>query len=218
MSTIKFDPTFKDRPLSWSQLSAFEWSPEEWYQRYVLRIKPENTPAMEFGNKVDKKLQEDPTWHPEIPRYESLQHKVNVKFGKIHMVAFFDTYVAPKKVPKFEARGYVTTVAMLDDYKTGVKAWTQDRADETGQLTMYGFMLWLRDKIKPEDVDFGIHWLATKENGDFSVSLVKDVKAKSFRTKRTMKQLLKFGQYINATVKKMEAYVNERKSRPGGLV
>lgn len=199
----KFDPTFKKRPLSWSQLSAFAWSKEQWYDRYILGIKSEQTPALLFGDLVDKRIQSDPKFFPEIPRYEHLQFKVTAKFGKMHLVGIMDTYDSP-----YDKKDHMGAVR---DYKTGAKKWTQDRADETGQLTFYALLLWQSDyKLAPHQFRFFIDWIPTQENGDFSVSHLKGAKVQHFETKRTMQDVLKFGQYINATVKEMAAYAKER--------
>jgi len=205
-----WEPTFKDRPLSWSQLSAFEWNKEEWYDRYVLFKKPVISREMEFGTMVDQRLQEDPAFHPEIPRGESLQHKILTKFEKMHLIAILDSFSPSRRIPKFGASGTVKTKVQIDDYKTGKKAWDQKRIDESGQLTFYAFTLWLHEKIHPKDVALGIWWLPTQENGDFSISQLKGSKVQHFQSSRTMQDLLKFGKYIKATVKEMEEYVKER--------
>lgn len=192
---MKFDNV---RPLSWSSISSFEWNPEEWFESYYLG-KKKTSKEMEFGSVVDKKLQTDPTYLPFVPRYEHMQYPMQIMFGKIPLVGIPDGL-------------NLTDSLVLADYKTGKKAWNKKRADETGQLTMYLLMLYVTKKITPEKFKLFIHWLPTKENGDFSISFVEPIEKyyKVFETKRTMLDVLNFGAYINETYEKMRKYVEAR--------
>lgn len=218
----------KKRPMSWSSLSLFDeppyCNPEKWYQKYVIHqdctrskyegsiitqqafcavtgiIDDENCPQnetsreMQFGSLIDKALQLDPTFLPHVPRYTHMQYELRTKFGAIPLVGYPDGLeLIPKK-------------RTLADYKTGKAPWTQKKADEAGQLTMYLLLLWIIEKIPPEEFECMIHWLPTKDNGDFSISLVDDTDLRTFYTSRTMVDILRFGQRINATYKAMEEY------------
>lgn len=185
---------FNKRPLSWSALSSFEWSPEQWYRTYVLGEKP-SSKEMDFGSVVDKKIQKDPTFLPTLPRYTHMQYPLKVVFNKIPLIGFPD--------------GVCFDNGLLADYKTGKKAWDQKRADETGQLTMYLFMIYAAKKLRPEQFKCFIHWLPTKENGDFTISFTDDMEPVTIETKRTMQDVLAFGARINATVKAMNEYLKE---------
>jgi hypothetical protein len=74
------------RPLSWSAISSFEWNREQWFAKYVTGEKPVDTPELIFGKEVDERLQEDPTFLPEIVRYEELQFKMECKLGKYALI------------------------------------------------------------------------------------------------------------------------------------
>lgn len=182
----------KTRALSWSSISSFEYNKEQWFDTYILG-KRQETAALSFGSLVDKKLQDDPAYLPEIVRLPLLQHKMNAMFGKIPLVGVADG---------FDRAGH-----KLLDYKTGKVVWNQKRADETGQLTMYCLLLYITEKIKPEEMDLSIIWLETCENGDFSISFKEPLIVRTFETKRTMKQILTFGMKINKTYREMEEYV-----------
>lgn len=192
----KYKTFDRKRPVSWSFISSFEWSPEQWYQTYVLGIR-QSSRQMEFGSYVDKRLQDDPTFLPEVVRYANLQHKMLAKLGKVPLIGLTDAMQLD----------HFGDWAKVRDYKTGVKAWTQARADETGQLTMYCLLLWLTEKVRPEDVELYIDWLPTKEMGDYTIGF-RDRKPKpvTFQTKRTMKQVLEFGERINRTLIAAEEY------------
>lgn len=185
-------PTFdlKKRPLSWSAISSFEYDPEQWYRRYVLGIKDPSTAPMEFGKEIGEKLATDPSFLPGVPRRSHFEYELRCMFGKIPLIGFIDSYL-----PHTD----------LDEYKTGVKPWTQKRVDEHGQLDMYLLMLYLCHQVRPEKIRVRLHWLPTQENGDFSISLVSE-DCHSFDTKRTMVDVLHFGDRINSTVKQMREY------------
>lgn len=194
----KFDilEFLQGRPLSWSALSSFEWSPEAWHSRYILNQTEEPTEELKFGKMIDERLQADPTFMPHVERFPILQHKMEANLGKIPLIGFAD--------------GFRREPPALKDDKTGAKIWDRARADETGQLTFYALLLWLTEKIKPESVDFSIWWMPTVKGGDFKISLIDEKDVKVFHTKRTMRQILEFGVRIQATTRAMELYVNSR--------
>lgn len=185
-------PTFdKKRPLSWSAISSFEYNKEQWYESYVLG-KKQSSREMDFGSKVDKQIQTDLTFLPELPRYELMQYKMTVMFGKIPLIGLPD--------------GLDLNAFLLADYKTGKKAWDKKRADETGQLTMYLFLVYIQERILPEKFRCFIHWLPTQDNGDFTISFTTKFAIQTFETRRTMKDLLDFGKRIKKVYKEMEDY------------
>ena len=97
----------------------------------------------------------------------------------------------------------------MAEFKTGKVKWTQKRVDELGQIDMYLLMLYITHKIRPEDMTVHLYWLPTKENGDFSISFVEPFRVKSFRTCRTMTQILEFGVFINKIQKEMIDYCEQ---------
>ena len=183
-----------NRAISWSAISSFDWDPEQWFETYILG-KRSTSREMEFGSVVDKRFQEDPTFLPTIPRYGMLQHKMEAKLGKIKLVGVPDDLC----LDTFK----------LFDLKTGKTAWTQKRADETGQLKMYLLLVWLNYKIPPEKFSCGIHWVPTYEKGDFSIALIEPVKPQTFPVKITMREILEFGVRIERTVAAMKKYAEE---------
>lgn len=199
----------ESRPLSWSAISSFEWNPQQWYEKYVLKQYPEPTAELLFGGMVDKKIQSDPTFLPLLTRYPVEQFEMRATFNGIPLIGFSDAY-QPRVRP---AKGRDSVCAAIRDYKTGRKAWDKKRADETGQLTLYAFFLYLMEKIKPEDVELYIDWLPTHIK-DGKICFIEDDHTKlvpqTFKTKRTMSQVLKFGQRINDTWIKMEEYCQHK--------
>lgn len=185
----------KSRPLSWSAISSFEYDPREWYKKYVLKEEQTTSAEMEFGKKFAESIEYGTC---AIPGFLEIlankkEHKFEVMFGKIKLIGFADAFCDK-------------TFRKLDEIKTGKKAWTQKRADTHGQIDMYLLMNYITNKIKPEDVECAIHWFPTKDNGDFSISLDHPHRYYTFRTKRTMQDILNFGAKINRIFKEMEEY------------
>jgi hypothetical protein len=180
------------RPLSWSAISSFEYSKDQWYRSYILGEK-QTSKEMDFGKVIDQRFQDDPTFLPTIPRGETLQLKLSTTFSKIPLIGVPDI-ISIEKDP------------MIGDLKTGRKAWDQRRADETGQLTFYSLLVYLNYKLKPEDFRFFIYWVPTMETEDFKVDF-KGTDVHIIETKRTMSDLLKFGQRIKDTVNAMDEYI-----------
>ncbi len=192
---------WKARDFSWSQISSFEYDPEQWYRKYFLREEEYETEELKFGKYIGEKLASDPKFILEVPRLDKFEHCFRVMFGKIMLIGYAD--------------GFCTiTKKKLDEYKTGVKEWTQKRADEHGQFDMYLLMHYITEKIKPEEVQLRLVWLPTerKENGDFKVviKLKEPVVPQIFKTKRTMQDILNFGARINRIHRQMEVYANVR--------
>lgn len=152
---------------------------------------------MTFGSLVGKRLETDPKFLPMIPRHSTMEFPFTCKFGKVTagLVGYADTFCDK-------------TFKKLGEYKTGKKEWTQKRVDEHLQIDMYLLMNFIMHKIKPEDVEITLVWMPTMERNDFSIFFVPDVekKIKIFKTKRTMIDILRFGEMINNIYSAMEDY------------
>ncbi len=192
----------KTRPLSYSALNSFAdpqyGSPEKWYKTYILGER-QSSAELTFGSKIDKLIQDDSTFCPTLPRYPLMQYQMDVIYNK--------------KIPMTgKPDGLCLDTFLLADFKTGKASWTQSRADETDQLTAYLFFIYIKHKISPEKFRCFIHWLPTKkvEHGNFDVEILfrdKNLVPITFETKRTMQDLLKFGEKVNETVLAMQEYV-----------
>lgn len=188
-------PTFnKDRPLSWSAISSFEYDPEQWYKKYVLGEAVTETKEMVWGKMVAESFGTDKPLAP-VEIYPVVEHKMAVIFNKMKLIGYIDTYDP--------------ATHNFREYKTGKKPWTQDRANEHGQLKMYALMLYVSHKVTPDKYTIFLDYIPTKENGDFSVDFVKPIKVHSFQVHLTMQDILRFAARINETVKAMEAYAQK---------
>lgn len=185
------------RALSWSALSSFEYNKEQWYKKYVLGIEQIKTAELEFGSMIGKRLEIENSFLPMITRQSAMEYGFNVVFDGIPLIGFADSFCDK-------------TFKKLEEYKTGKKKWTQERADEHGQITMYLLMNFITHKIRPDEVQCTIHWMPTQDNGDFSISFIEPIeeKIKQFKTKRTMQQMLEFAQRLKKVYKEMQIYSN----------
>ncbi len=230
-----------ERSFSWSAISSFKYSKEQWWLKYVLHkdctyenhakgthafcviagfADPEcpvvkKTIELEFGSMVDEKIQKDKKFIPELVRYPIMQHEMRCELNGIKLVGIADTYrpIGIEAIPKRKIGDMNIGFDFkpgLRDYKTGRVKWDQKRANETGQLTMYCFLLWQIEKIRPEDVELWIDWLPTHTKDGKIEFLENPVKPISFRTKRTMKEVLEFGRYIMEVHSEMYQYAMNR--------
>jgi hypothetical protein len=191
---------WKTRDFSWSQLSSWEYDKEQWYKRYILDERDEPSKEMLFGRVLADALEHGTCEIPELVKRLPFkkEHPFKVKFGALTMVGYADD---------FDDKTFTT----LNEVKTGKRPWDQKRVDEHGQLTMYCLLNYITNKVRPEDVEIGLHWLPTRETGDFTISFTEPVQVISFKTKRTMQDILKFGSKINSTYKEMEEYCKVHK-------
>lgn len=174
-------------------MSSFRYDRERWYKSYILGQK-ESSKYLTLGKEIDQRIQDDPTFLPELPRYELMQHHMRVMFNGIQLMGTPDGINIKKN-------------KQLADFKTGRIPWTQKKAEDTGQLLMYLLLIYITMKIKPEEFDCYIHWLESEDLGDFSVDLKKNVKIRTFKVKHTMADILAFGNEIIKTYKEMGEYL-----------
>ena len=197
---MNFKKRFLERPLSWSQLSSFEWDKNQWHVRYILNAPTLTTPEMEFGKLVGEKLANDETFLPSVPRLKKFEVKLEARFGKIPLIGFLDTADSVQN--------------RFDEYKTGKKGkneWSQKKVDNHGQIDMYLLMLYLTHKVRPEDMNVALHWLPTVKNEEGIIALIEPFYFKTFETKRTLNQILQFGVRINRAVAEMEKFCESMK-------
>ena len=190
---------WKARPYSWSQHSSFrDYSPEDWYQSYVLGIKKPSNRRMDFGSAVGKRIESDPTYIPQLPRgvmeYGIGQEGNECYLGKISLVGFFDSYNEGDLI--------------IDEFKTSSPTgWSQKKVEDHDQLTMYCLLLMLKHNIKPEQVRIRLHHMHTVESGDFSIKFASPFTIDTYETRRDTKRTLMFGAEIIKIRKEMQQYI-----------
>src|SRR3990167_2225728 len=128
------------RPLSWSAISSFQYSPGQWYAKYILGHKEPESEAMKFGKKIGEKLSSDASFLPEVLRYKVFEKELGGRIGDIPLVGFLD--------------GFQEKPMAFVEYKTSgnTKKWTSKSVASHGQLDFYFFLLWLNYKVPPEKI------------------------------------------------------------------
>jgi len=189
-----FTDRFIIRPLSYSQLSSFEYSPAEWYKRYVL-LKPDPpNAAMLYGTKVGDSIGTENSLVPTLTPPGVKEYELRANIGKIKMVGYADHHCSETKI--------------LNENKTtdNPNKWNQKSVDAHGQMTMYALLLLLQDKVKPEDVTMFLNYIPVTIGGDFQYRLPEPPTYTAIPTRRTTTDVLRYVGYIEETVKAMEKY------------
>lgn len=190
--------TWKKRPVSWSQLYSWQYSKDQWANKYIFGIDDGGNNLMRFGNVVGDTLGTPksmcPLLNPSLVGVKEFE--LTAKLNGLTLTGFADHYCPDTKV--------------LNENKTSVNLnrWDQDKVDNHHQLTMYALMLMLTNKTKPEDVEMWLNFIPVKETQNFEMDLVSPDLFHRFPTRRTTKQCLEFGASINKTLKAMELYAN----------
>lgn len=186
------------RGFSWSQLISFEDYIDQWFTKYVLEESIKLTrlekDRMSFGNLVGASFATENPMVPGIVIYPEMEYELRVPYNDITLVGYIDSYDPDKK--------------LLREYKTSSNPnkWNQKSVDEHGQLTMYAFMLKLKENVSPEDLTIHLDYIPVEETFD-GMALTKPVTFHTFETKRTMNDIVQFGVRINKALKQMEEYV-----------
>lgn len=194
---------WRGRDYSWSQHSAFLWSPTQWFNRYVLEIEEPPTPELEFGKKFAEAAENGKPLAP-ITMHSRMEQDFKVPFNGIKLIGFADTF-CDKSLKK------------IGEYKTGMKEWTQKRVDEHGQLTFYCLMNLIGNGVKPEEVELFLEWVPTvriwkpkEHDADFDYRMdFRDTPPVPlhFKTKRTTADTLAFGGQLIRVRKEMEQFI-----------
>jgi hypothetical protein len=187
---------WKARAISWSQLSSWKYSKDQWAFKYILNKIEEPNAGMVFGNTVGDTLGTSESVVPNLNPFliGDKEHELHVKMNQYSLIGYCDHYCPKEKV--------------LNENKTSqnLGRWNKKEVDAHGQLTMYALMLLLRDKIQPEDIEMWLNFIPVRMNGAFELELISPDTFYRFPTKRTLQQVLQFGADIDTTIKEMEKY------------
>ncbi len=187
----------KIRPLSWSAISSFEYDKEQWYRKYVLNEATPSNPAMEAGKRIGERIASDLSYLPELPRLKQYEKKLEGKIGNIVLIGYLDMFDPETK--------------NFDEIKTSAnkKKWSQKSSDTHGQLDMYYLLLWLNYEVQPEKIRSRLHYIPVEETATFEIDIITPISIQTFEVKKTTKDILKFGAYLQKTYKDMIEYTEE---------
>lgn len=188
---------FKTRPLSHSQLSSWEYNKDAWYRSYILGKRDPANAAMLFGSVVGDSIGTPQSLVPDLVPPGVKEYALEANLGDIRIVGYADHYCPDTLV--------------LHENKTSDKEdrWTQKKTDQHPQLTMYALMLFLRDKVKPEDVEMWLNFIPV-EIGGLTLDQYRmptPPRYTSFKTRRTTHDIMAYSSYVVQTVKDMDEYI-----------
>jgi len=173
--------------LSYSQKVLFDNDPDMYRQVYFEgKTLPVNK-YMRFGRLFADIMESDEKTSGTLelvrvfaPREPKQEYKIKVNADGIPLFGILDQF-NPYSKPK-----------RIREDKTG-KKWTQRMVDKNEQLTFYAYMVYLKYGKIP---DLFLDWFKTKVVGE-DVQLTGDIT--TFRTKRTLKDLLFYHAELNRT-------------------
>lgn len=109
--------------LSYSAVSTWLYSKEQFRKRYYENAPFHPTPEMIFGKKIATMLEHDHEDFSHVPRYPKSEQKLQVQLGDVLFYGFIDSF-HPDELRIYE-------------YKTGKTPWTKKRVAEHLQLDLY---------------------------------------------------------------------------------
>lgn len=177
--------------LSWSMISAWQYDPEQWYERYYLGVRGTTNEAMQIGVEVGDRIITDPTFLPTLERPEVFEKNLTAMVGEIKITGHIDGWFKDG----------------IDEYKTSTNKsrWDQKKVDQHGQIDFYCLLRYLNEKVRPEDLRLRLWSIPIKEYGDFSWEAQEPI---CFNTKRTMLDILKFTALIRNTHVEMQEFIH----------
>lgn len=193
---------FITRPLSYSQLSQWEYDKEKWYTSYIEGKREPANAAMLYGNVVGDSIGTAGSLVPALIPPGIKEYEIHANLGDVFLFGKADHFCPEDSI--------------LHENKTSSTEdrWDQKKVDQHGQLTMYALMLFLRDKIRPEDVTIYLNFIPVLVDGAWEYSMPSPPTYTQFKTKRTTHDIMKYSQYVLQTVKDMDAYIHSRGLTP----
>lgn len=152
--------------LSYSQMVLVEMSPEKYIQKYIYDEKQRTTRNMAYGSKMAHGLEfEEATGDPmldlvmsKLPKFDLMDKPIETDLnnGKevIHLLAKPDSCKSD--------------MTAFYEYKTSTKKWTQKMADESGQISFYATVIWLKTGKIPSNIELINALVEYTEDGSLS--------------------------------------------------
>lgn len=190
---------FRKRPLSYSQLASWEWNKEEWYKRYILNEPFSPTPETDAGNRIGDMIGGENC--PLGLAGEGIkEYQLSGEVDGIPLTGFIDIWN--------------DTESRLHENKTSYNKsrWSQRKADEHGQLTMYALML-SDEGVLPSNIQMFLNFIPLRLVG-VSYELFEPVKWRQYETRRTQGDVEAYKMYIVDTVRDMHEYVENYVAPP----
>lgn len=188
---------FQTRPLSWSQISSFQYSPDQWYTSYILGKREPANSLMLAGSRIGDAIGTDTNPVTGLEPVGDKEYALKVEIDGIKMVGYADHFCPDTLV--------------LNENKCSDKKgrWTQSKVDKHGQIDMYLLMLMHQDGIKPEDVECWLNFILLDHVG-VGYNVHNPPVFKRFKTARTTEQVSQFLDDVKQTIELMQQYIESR--------
>lgn len=218
-------PVFnRGRKHSWSEMSSFYYDKEQWWTKYCLhgpctRAKDDSPPfcvitrkcdpecpqittsiQMLFGNYIGNKIATDPTFLPEVPRYEIFEQEFTavIPGSDIQITGFLDSF----RVSPVSMREYKTS--------SNPKKWTYKSASNHGQMKFYKLLIALNMPLSfdPGQIFSTLTYIPVKMVGNlkgFHMELSNEP-IQTWEVRHTAHEVWDFANEILETMDAMEAY------------
>lgn len=185
-----------EKPLSWSQLNAYKYDKEAWYKRYFLGEEAESSHALSFGKKIGEQLASDPTFLPEVLRYDVMEKEFKAPLDNFSLIGFLDTYNSKNHY--------------FHEYKTSANKtrWTHQSANEHGQMLFYLSLIYLNHSVPPEKIKMKLFYIPVHTRGDFQMEICD--KVQSFEVKHTTLEMVEFLADVIKTRREMEEFIHRK--------
>lgn len=188
---------FTNRPLSWSQLSSFQYNPADWYDTYVLGKRSAPNSLMLAGSRIGDAIGTDHSPVPDLVPPGDKEYPLNITIDGIKMVGYLDHYCP-------------STLVLNENKCSDTKGrWTQGKVDKHKQIDMYLLLLMHHDGMTPEQVECWLNFILLNHVG-VGYTVPNPPVVKRFRTERTTKQVQTFLDEIKQTVELMHQYIDSR--------
>lgn len=205
---------FHPKPyLSFSQMTTFEMSPQDYIAQYVDKERRRPTKNMRYGSRMATGLEKgeasgDPILDlmmAKVPKFEIRDQPVEVTPGFEVWYERDNRNVSLPVLDNGGKGGLIPLMAVPDtmkadlssfkEYKTSVRKWTQRMADQSGQITFYTTVMWLITHRVPEDIELVNVPVSYGEGG----KLMPTGELVRWPTKRTMVDVIRMTKRIRET-------------------
>ncbi len=171
--------------ISWSSLSLFERSPEQWAEVYLYGKQVPVNRGMAYGRTMADGLENgEATGDPvldlmiaQLPKFELMDKPLEAEMPcgnrKIKILAKPDTMKED--------------LSAFWEYKTGQAPWSQSKVDSFGQITFYNTAMYL--KTGKNDREMGLVHVQTVKGEAERIQPTGEIF--TYRTKRSMSDTLK---------------------------
>jgi len=156
--------------LSYSQMTTFEMSQQKFLDLYVYGNKQRISRNIAYGSLMANSLELDETTGDPVldlvmarlPKFERMDEVIEDREKGVEV---YDPHDKKKyKVPFLKDRKEIIPLLAKPDtakenyeafkeYKTSIQKWTQKKADESGQITFYVTVIWLKTGKIPQDIE-----------------------------------------------------------------